>query len=168
MTELDVINAYEDEIMVWCRRFGRGLEEQDRPMIARTGFLCAVRTYLQGLSAFLPYAKEVVFEALKRERQRQNRIRRIESELSLDMPIGDEESPTVSQLYHGTGDFVNGVVFWDFMQRLEENIQVTAWMLVNQFTRDEIMRIRGLSKEELSWHIVMIRCEWEEYNQDAA
>ena len=57
MTELDVLNAYEDNIEEWCRRFGRGLEKQDRMEIARAGFLCAIRTYRKGLSEFLPYEK---------------------------------------------------------------------------------------------------------------
>lgn len=168
MTELDVLNAYEDNIEEWCRRFGRGLEKQDRREIARAGFLCAIRTYRKGLSEFLPYAKECVFNVLKNERVRRNRMKRIESDFSLDMPVDGEESPSIGQLYHGVGDFVNGVLFYDFMKRLSEDIQATAWLFVDQFTTAEIMQIRHLSREELSWHITRIKCEWEGYNSEVA
>lgn len=168
MTEIDVINAYEKELVDWCRRFGRGLEWPDRLEIAKVGLLCAVRTYRKGLSAFLPYAEECVYNILKRERIRKNRIDRIESRFSLDISVDGEDGSAIGQLYYGTGDFVNGVVFCDFMEKLSEDIRSVAWLLVDRFTAEEIMSIRCLSREEFSFYIMQIKYEWEEYNCEIA
>lgn len=164
MTEWDVLEAYQDIIHDAALRYGKGIPIIDSTQIAREAFLCAIRAYHSGYSKFLRYADRVMYHRLRWCRMKNNQIHRMES-LCLDRPVGEEEdSPTIGTLYTAVPDFAERVWFRDFMNHLEEDVRKTAWMIVNQYTKEEILKIRNLSLIEWSWQINLIKEAWQSYH----
>ncbi len=164
MTEWDVLEAYRDVIHDAALRYGKGIPLNDSMQIAREAFLCAIRIYRSGYTKFVRYADRVMYHRLRWCRIKNNRIRREES-LCLDRPVGEEEdAPTIGALYTAVPDFAERVWFVDFMERLDEDVQKTAWMIVDRYTKEEILKIRKLSLIEWSWQINLIKEAWQNYH----
>ena len=169
LTEDYVLEENKALIQKWCQEYGRGLEQEDRFWIANAAFLQAMRTWQKGRSRFHEYAEETVRAFLEEERGKRNGIMRVESPFSLDQPIrGDENNQRSFTMYaQQTGDFVNGVVFRDFLKTLPPALGKTASRLIREYLPDEIRSIDGLSEKDLDCHIALLQQWWKQYNIEA-
>lgn len=65
--------------------------------------------------AYLQTRLDETVEALRRER---NRRMSLESEFSLNQPVGQSQKPAGEVFFPAQGDFTRGTDFWDYMERL--------------------------------------------------
>lgn len=153
ITEEDVVLYNEHIIREASLLYGRSLDPEDRLMAANEGFLYAIRCYQKGVSQFQPFAKAYMHQQIKNEVKEFNRARRIESSLSLDQQIKTEENSGSigNTFFQAPGDFVNSVIFQDFLNSLERELKIIALMYIEKYTSKEIMRIRNISKK--NWRI---------------
>lgn len=167
LTEADVFLHNEHIIRETSYIYGKGLEPEDCLMVANEGFLYAIRCYQKGISEFQPYAKTCMYKHINNAKKELNRIKRIESKLSLDQPIkAEENSETIGNVFFQvSGDFVNSVLLRDFLDSLEDELKIIAWMCIDQYTSEEIMKTRNISKVKLAHHKKMIRELFLQYDQ---
>ena len=92
LTEADVFLYNEHIIREASYIYGKGLEPEDCLMVAKEGFLYAIRCYQKGISEFQPYARNCMYKHINKEKKELNRIKQIESKLSLDQSIKVEEN----------------------------------------------------------------------------
>ncbi len=152
ITEQDVVLCNEHIIYEAGQLYGKGLEPEDRLMAANEGFLYAIRCYQKGISEFQPYAKNYMHQYIKSEVREFNRIRRVESTLSLDRPVKTEtNTESIGNVFFQIpGDFVNSVILRDFLNSLENELKLIAWLYIENYSSEEIMHLRNISKITLA------------------
>ncbi len=167
LTETDVIAANEQFILNMAYKHGRGLEPNDCKMIVTQSFLKAVRTHRKGIDYFHNYAERVIGNELAEERKYNGRIRSIESPFSLNMTFGNDKSEEfVHNFIYRTlsGDFVNMVIFRDFLNNLDLEEKAVAKLFIERYTQDEICSLVHIDKWQLKRVIDSIRIAWFRYN----
>lgn len=167
LTEEYVLDQNRDIILLWSKRYGRGLPPEDAFMTACLAFLQAMRTWKKGLSPFHAYADELVRRHLEEARLQRNNHMRVESPFSLDQPIQRHEadSGNAHTIFRNVqGDFVNGVVFRDFIRGLPQPLRTLSHMLIAEYSPQEILEAVPLSHREYDQHLGVLRRRWEAYN----
>lgn len=109
-----------------CHVYQVRVSEEDRRMAVWKGVCYACRTYSRNSrhEEFWDYAfrcaqKELFLVVREEQRWRQMR--------SLDAPVSwEDDTPRRERWLPIQGDFVNGVVFWDYVERLEEDAYCLA------------------------------------------
>ena len=152
-TEQELILAWQPWLQRLASIAGRGLDPQDSYAIASMKLLEAARCYRSTLSAFWPFARQVIRDALAETRRENNFIRSREW-IRLDANI-DEQTPALR--------LQNCLGFLDFMNSLPYDARATAWMLVEKYTQEEIMESRGISAATFERHLSDIRKKWLAY-----
>lgn len=166
ITEEDVYVSNSSLIHEACRRFRKGMEYDDCFLAASEGFIYAMRNYQPGISEFRTYAMTIMREQIDQEQKELNRIRSIESTLSLDRPVkGEENAATIgTTFFPHTCDFMNRLLLSDFLNHLKEEQRSIAWMYIDRYTSQEILNILGISPTELSRLLKLIRDLWNRYD----
>ena len=167
ITEEDVVLYNEYIIFEASQLYGRGLEPEDRLMAVKEGFLYAIRCYQKGISEFQPYAKNYMYQYIMREVREFNRIRRAESTLSLDQPVRTEANTESigSVFFQIPGDFVNSVMLRDFLNSLENELKLVAWLYIENYSSEEIMHLRNISEIKLAHQRKRIQDLWLQYDR---
>ena len=166
ISEEDVYKSNKDFIKHCAERFGLGMETDERERIAELGFLFAIRSYRKSASLFHPYAEGTMRLFIQQAKKHSNYIKRSESRLSLDQPAyGESNNETVgSAFFYHEENYLNSIVFRDFINMLNEDMRSIAVMYIDGYTKNEIMEIRGISKQELEELNRNIISRWENYN----
>lgn len=87
ITEDDVVRAWRGMTVAACERYGRTLPWDDRQQAAYEGLLYAIRTYRGSNAGFKSYAWDMMREHIKTTEREARRVRKVESNLSLDAPL---------------------------------------------------------------------------------
>lgn len=134
-----------------CELYGTRLDPQDRYMAAWEAYLevdtrdsPGKRTYNFWDDVFLRVRDRLV--ELQRE---QNRLRALESSFSLNQPGPDGKGEALEWVNPGTGDFVNRVMFWDFLSRLSKRERRVALQYIQRCPEDEICQNCRMRPQEL-------------------
>lgn len=166
LTEEDVFLYHENLIQKAASLCRKGIPWDDCLMAANEGFLDAIRGYRKEFSDFPSYAEKCIYMHIKNAKKEYNRIRRVDSRLSLDMPIeiGGNKESIGSVFFSSQGDFINSVILTDFLGSLKNEEKVVAYMCIQEYTSEEIMRLRCISRDKLN-QCKKVICElWQQYN----
>lgn len=170
LTEEDVFLYHERLIQETGYLYRRGMEWDDCLMAANEGFLCAIRGYQKEFSDFPSYAKRCIYTNIKKEKKEYNRVRRIDSRLSLDRPItiGENTESIGNVFFQSQGDFTNAVMLTAFLDNLEREDKVIAHMCIQEYTSEEIMTLRNISRDKLD-RCKEVLCElWLQYDRETS
>ena len=168
ITEEDVYISNHGLIQEACRRYRKGMEYDDCFLAASEGFLYAVRNYRQGISEFKTYAMTIMREQIVQEQKELNRIRSIESPLSLDRTVKEEKDSSTlgNTFFKHSYDFVGRLLLKDFLDSLQEEARSIAWMYIDGYTDKEIMKQLRIAPEKLGVLRKAIYTVWAQYNQE--
>ena len=126
--------------------YGHHLDEEESLGEAWRAYLEADNTYskVEGCCSFPTYAAYCIEECLEQMRQKRNAHISLESRLSLDHNLEENDETFGQRFFRAQGDFTNAVALWDYMQRQgEEKFRVLRQMNL-LYTDGEIMKSNGL------------------------
>lgn len=168
VTESEVIQANRKAIELLAKKYGKGLEKDDRISIASIGCLLAMRTYDYRLNNFQNYMELIIKTYLRKECKQNNRIRRTEADFSLDRPVSVEnQSGTLGETFFSKKEtFQDRLEIKDFLEHMEDiTVRSAAKMLLHQLDDETIRRRLHLTKEGLLQVKAVIWRSWQEYTQ---
>lgn len=141
------------------------LEWEDCLMEGWKGFTHAFHTYPshEGSYEFWEYAFFCVRDQVLLAKREHNRCKRPESGFSLDYIPPDWDESAIGRLASVQGDFVNSVMFRDYLSHLEFQEKRVAWAYVNRYTDAEIMDFYQLDRQSLVDIRRCLRVKMEQY-----
>lgn len=165
LTEDDVCKANDEFVKEVCRYYGKTLEREEREAIANLGMVYAIRTYQRGVSEFRPYATFCIQEILGVAEENQRKVRRVEHPLSLDMRLKSGKSLTtyVSMIADSKEDSLYTIFYYDFLNRLEKNLQRVANMCIDNYTTAEIAEFMCISVTKVEQLKKVLLDKWTAY-----
>lgn len=131
-----------------CELYADKLDPQDRYMAAWEAFLEACGSK-PGTYDFWEFAFLHIRERLTEMQREQNRRWSLESPFSLNQPGPDGEGEALEWVNPGTGDFVNRVMFRDFLGRLPQKELGVALRYIQRCSEEEICETCRIQPREL-------------------
>lgn len=146
-------------------RFGQGMNEEEFIGNLWVAYMEARNKYSYELASTQYWCdvEKIMWEKINEYKQYRNRIYRLNANLSLDQTWGETKESIGSLFFPTQGNFVNGVVFWDYVNRLE-NRKVRIIRLITEREEDsDIMERLHMSLDEYYQLKLEIREDMREY-----
>lgn len=170
LNEDTVLQANESFIKAMCDKYGKGLLWDDCFIVACEGFLYAMRTYNKAYHRFHLYSEACIKYYLEQEKRYYNRLRIIESRLSLDQQISaNDGEKTIGDIFFASSDDTSEcVLFMDSLQRLPAEKQMVAVMFAQGYTAQEIVSKLHIPNRRLQRIIEDLRDYYSSYYELAS
>lgn len=131
-------------------KFGRGISEDEFRSNAWMAYMEARKKYSYELASTQYWydVEKIMWEKINEYKQYRNRIYRLNANLSLDQTWGESKESIGSLFFPVKGNFVNGIVFWDYVNRLGDK-KVRVIRLITEREEDyDIMEQLHMSLDE--------------------
>lgn len=146
-------------------KIGQGMSEDDFFGNCWMAYMEARKQYSYEM-AFVQYwldVERIMQEKIAEEKKYRNNVRRINANLSLDQTWGDYKETIGAILFPSHGNFANSIVFWDYVNRLEDK-KIRIIRLITEREDDyDIMNKLHMSLEEYYQLKVEIKEDMREY-----
>ena len=154
--------AFSREVL---RRSDVRLDREEFEGLAGLACWEALRTYpaYEGCCSWESYCEVRLQEMIREMCHQRSRRLRVESDFSLDQPWGETQRPAAEFIGPPRGDFTNGVAFWDYVDRLEEDKRWLVRCYCNKETDEEILARTDMARNDLIRLKQALRRDMERY-----
>ncbi|MFZ3373132.1 MAG: hypothetical protein WA131_08945 [Desulfitobacteriaceae bacterium] len=150
LTEEDVLKANSALIGDMCKLYCKGIEYSDCKSEALLGFLLAMRSYRKGVCDFKSYAEIYIQNHILQAKKEYYRSIRCESRLSMDSKIDDYRESVGSIFSRCSDNFEELILFSDFVNGLDEELEYLVWFYKNDYSENEILEQMHISQKYLT------------------
>lgn len=147
-SDLSQVLAYSRGIL---ERSGIRLDPEEFEGNALLVYWESLSTYpaYEGCCSWESYCEVRLQEMIRKMCHQRSRRLRVESDFSLDQPWGETQRPAAEFIGPPRGDFTNGVAFWDYVDRLEEDKRWLIRCYCNKETDEEILFGTNMDRNDL-------------------
>lgn len=160
--EIAQANKFINDMYV---KFGQGMNEKEFIGNSWIAYLEARKRYCYEITSAQYWldVEKVMWDKIEEQKKYRNRMYRLNAQLSLDQTWREYKESIGSLFFPVQGNFVNGIVFWDYVNRLEDK-KVRIIRLITEREDDyDIVERLHMSLDEYYELKLEIREDMREY-----
>lgn len=146
-------------------KFGQGMNEDEFRDNSWVAYMEARKRYSYELTSTQYWldVEKVMWEKIAEQKEYKSRMYRINAKLSLDQTWWEYKESVGTLLFPAQGNFVNGIVFWDYVNRLDNKKAKVIRLITEREDDYDIMEQLHMSLDEYYKLKLEIKEDMREY-----